>query len=158
MAKDDLEVRKFYVNEDGLIAISCNKCYFEKTVHTEDIRELGRQFTVTCKCGEQFEAVVEQRRHYRKPVALDGDYWDPLSEEKDSMVVEDLSLSGMNFVTVASHGVRSGDKVRVRFTLDTATQPVKERVVKVTSVEGRRIHGEFENPRRDADLGFYLMP
>ncbi|QJT10585.1 PilZ domain-containing protein [Oceanidesulfovibrio marinus] len=149
----------FYSEDGQTVSIQCAECRYSRTVPIESLRDLGRFFTVGCRCGERFTATVEFRRHFRKKVDLDGTYRNPETGEDDDIVVEDLSQSGIRFATVAPHSLQPGMVVKVRFTLDTPKRPVKQRTVEVRKTEGLHVSGRFVGaPERDSDIGFYLMP
>ncbi|MFW5735257.1 MAG: hypothetical protein ACOCWR_09365 [Oceanidesulfovibrio sp.] len=160
MQRNDEAGAVLFYSEDGEnVTIQCHRCWHSRTAPIQSLRDLGRYFTVNCRCGEKFMASVESRRHLRKKVDLDGTYVDPQTHETEEIVVEDLSLSGIRFATLAPNILKPGMRTRITFTLDTPKRPTKRRTIEVTKADGLHVSGRFVGaPERDSDLGFYLMP
>jgi hypothetical protein len=157
--KDEIPVYTFYVDEDENATLLCPVCRFEKTLDVKSFRGSKNSLRVKCKCGAVFKGLFEYRKTYRKRVKLEGRYAVLTREEHGPILVEDLSLGGVNFVAPEQHGVKVGELLELVFTLDNpwATRITKQ--VETTSVEERRIGAKFcKAYERDPDLGLYLMP
>jgi hypothetical protein len=83
----------------------------------------------------------------------------PSSDKAGSMIVEDLSFSGLGFRTRLKHNLQIGDIIDLRFVLDNT---LRSEIVKKAIV--RRIHDQFvgvefcDLTAYDKQLGYYLMP
>ena len=147
----------FYVDSSQQVTITCPRCGLSKTLDASPFKAASKELAVNCKCGQRFTCHLEFRRAYRKKVSLKGHYRDVTSGDDGDMTVEDISIGGVGFSTLAAHDIRKGDTVEVVFRLDTPRQPRIERIIEVAVVKHRFIGGSFKDGRRDADLGFYLM-
>jgi len=147
----------FYVDSSLQVTITCPRCGISKTLNAAPYKAASKELSVNCKCGQRFSCHLEFRRSFRKKTDLKGDYRDITTGDEGDMRVEDLSIEGVGFTTLAAHDIRPGDSVEVIFTLDTPRQPRIERIIEVAVVKHRFIGGRFKDGRRDADLGFYLM-
>jgi hypothetical protein len=154
--------------EDGLVLITCPKCGQQETVTFEQLQNLGNAVTVECPCREKFAAVIEKRRAFRKRVHLDGYFskgkgfgvGDAASEKNlwGQMVVMDLSKNGLRFSTEKADLINSGDLLMVRFNLDNSNRAPIHKTVRVISVSGFEVGGQFEGADNyDITLGFYFM-
>jgi len=101
---------------------------------------------------------ANKRSYYRKSVTLAGNFANQRNDDFGEMLVEDLSLQGVRFVTLNPHQLRVGDRVVLSFRLDDAKRTEIRRKAEVRSVQDRHVGAQFlHNASMDKDLGFYLM-
>jgi hypothetical protein len=113
------EIRKVYVDQDDTAVVGCPYCLSSRIVNAAKYRNRSDPLTVTCTCKKSFLVFFEWRRASRKETYLQG-YWSKLPECKEwiRILVRDISDTGIAFTTLAGHGLREGDKVKVRITKD----------------------------------------
>jgi hypothetical protein len=122
-------------------------------------REANTSLRIRCSCGETFITTIEFRKCYRKKVMLGGEFWNGSTGEKGELLVEDLSITGIGFSPIRPHRLRSGDVVRITFTLDDPLHSVVRRTVVVRTVRESFVGSEFAPGQPDdRDLNFYLLP
>jgi hypothetical protein len=100
----------------------------------------------------------ETRERYRKKVTLLGGYIKKESDLMGDMIVEDLSFTGLSFVTMSEHSLEIGDTLRLKFRLDDPTMTEISRNGVVRYIQGRTVGVEFvSSASLDWALGFYLL-
>ena len=88
-----IKERVCFVAGEGTAKIICEKCGFIRLVKSGEVPLLRRPFSFHCKCGHIFPCRVDERKKYRKPTELNGDYINHRTLKKGSMVVK-ISHSG----------------------------------------------------------------
>ncbi|AGW14958.1 putative type IV pilus assembly PilZ [Megalodesulfovibrio gigas DSM 1382 = ATCC 19364] len=148
----------FFADPQGMVTIVCPHCSRERRIDAARYKQGKKPLLVTCSCGHRFESHLELRQAPRKRVQLAGEYTHLETQERDELLIQNLSLTGMRFSIPDPHDVRMGDRLRVSFVLETPLRPTITRELEITGISRQVIHGRFTNaPARDADLGFYLM-
>jgi hypothetical protein len=153
------QVQRVYtdINDEG--TVTCPMCQKSKRAHFTTYKHAREVLKVKCACGCVFGLVIEQRKYYRKKTSLHGQYTVVGATETGSLVVEDLSLTGIGFQTRRAHHMQVGDRIAIRFTLDN---PRKTEIYKTAVVRRMRdtfVGAEFcAGTAYDKELGFYLMP
>lgn len=156
MAHDD--IKKVYPHNHEATLV-CEKCGRTRKIDTSKYEERQRGLKVKCGCGFEFLVLIEPRKFYRKPTQLHGDYVKIAAKRvSGTMVVRNLSRTGVGFETSSTPDVRPGDRLQIRFVLDNRKATEIKRDVMVKSVQDRFIGAEFCNLEAyESDLGFYLM-
>lgn len=131
--------QKVFMNDKGLAIFKCPEC---ENISTKDIGSFDKiqkvkRIKCRCYCGHAFTVSLEKRRYFRKATQLVGRYVTRSREDEQirgTMIVIDVSQSGLMFKTNVNHDLEIGDEVKVDFFLD------KERNISI-SKEGiiRRI-------------------
>ncbi|MBU1162363.1 MAG: PilZ domain-containing protein [Proteobacteria bacterium] len=148
---------KFYVNDTNKTTIVCPKCGFAKTIDTTNFKETQKQLKANCKCGEAFKFTLEFRKHYRKDVRLPGEYTIQQSGEKGEIMVENLSLGGVQFTSFRPHKILTDDTLELKFNLDNPARTEIRRSAKVMWVRDRDVGARYIEPKLfERDLSFYL--
>jgi hypothetical protein len=109
-----MEIKKIYVNDNEKGNLICEKCGKTKLINFSDFKNVGKPLKVKCSCGYFFFATIEVRKFYRKSTHLSGEYIKISSDiskglEKGTMMVEDLSRTGLGFRTKLPHNIRAAD-------------------------------------------------
>lgn len=152
---------KSFVTEDSHATIVCPECSSTKTISVEEFRHRQHVLKIKCKCGYAFNLQLEFRQFYRKDTDLQGEYdLNPPARGGGIATIVNLSLIGACFeVRDGVHGLQTGHKGSIVFTLDNRKETVLYRQVIIRSVNGNRIGCEFVDDRAfDKELGFYLLP
>ena len=162
-----MEIKKIYVNENEKGTLICDKCGKTRVVNLSDFKNIGKPLKVKCSCGHFFFVSIEIRKFYRKSTHLNGEYIKISHNaskglEKGTMIVEDLSRTGLGFRTKAQHNLRVRDMLRVRFILDDAQRSEVHKSAIVKWVTPYLVGAEFVDfdtfNETNRTLGFYLMP
>ncbi|PIP39203.1 MAG: hypothetical protein COX19_08365 [Desulfobacterales bacterium CG23_combo_of_CG06-09_8_20_14_all_51_8] len=156
---------KIYVNEDNTGTFVCPKC--QKTSVKDLSRYMAQKTAVRlkarCACGHAYEVFLEKRKKFRKPANLPGSYRSSAidSGPRDtagSMIVKDLSYSGLRIEVGAPPLFTVGDSLYVEFRLDDTRQSQVRKKVIVKNIEGLCVGLAFASlQNNDSALGFYLF-
>jgi DNA-directed RNA polymerase subunit RPC12/RpoP len=159
MKKEDNCMTKFYVNDTNQTTIVCPKCGYARMIDTSNYKQTQKRLKANCKCGEVFKFTLEFRKHYRKDVRLPGEYSVPRSREKGEIIVQNLSLSGIQFTSYKPHQILPDDTLELKFNLDNSARTEIRRSAKVMWVRDRDVGVQFIGPKSfERDLSFYLRP
>jgi hypothetical protein len=150
-------LRTFFTNRNSQVTIICPDCGSSRTTDASKFKNANKEVTATCKCGTKFKFIVEFRKHYRKKVKLPGEYVIPSKKGLNQMLVEDISVSGLGFITLDPHGIRKDDIFEVNFRLDNAKKSEIHKQVVAMTVRDRFVGVKFLDKSNEQDLGFYLM-
>ena len=144
--------------------VSCPYCQCRKEIPVAKFRGKKCSLKIKCSCTEVYIANLEFRKKPRKKTNLRGSFTNH-SQKKFSgdLVVKNLSLGGLEFVTTAIDRFRNGDELTVVFNLDNAEKTTIKKEVTVCSVrkQADSVGCEFirsTDIALDKDLGIYLMP
>lgn len=155
-----------FPRDDDLVLLTCPGCGMQEPVSVERFDKLGKTIRVSCACETQFVAVLEKRRFFRKSVRLQGYFslggdLGPIGAGGTlwgTMVVRDLSKSGLRFSAEKAGQLHPGDLVMVRFNLDNTNQALIHKPARVVSVTRQGVGCLFEGADSyDITLGFYFM-
>ncbi len=153
----------FHVDSKGEATIICPSCNNYKIIIPSEDQCLNGMCGFRCKCGALFPFKIDFRRAYRKPVDLEGTFYNYRQKEKGELRVKNLSLGGIGiYVDNGSlggvHGIKVGDILEVSFCLDDAMHSEVNRRVKVRTISGSTLGCQFSDQKaHDKELGFYLM-
>jgi len=167
-----MDFQKVFVRQDGTAVIQCPNCGKIKVVSA--IKLIGKhRFKVKCTCGSTFGVEIDFRQTYRKKTDLDGYVVKLFSEKKQPQLLYEskttdsnplnckiisISRNGMTLTTVDKHGIKIGDDIKVKFTLDNSASTEFEKKAHVKWVQDNYIGGEFfETYKHDVTLAFYFL-
>jgi hypothetical protein len=153
------QIQKVYLDKHDEGTVTCPNCQKSKRMNLTTQKGRREVLKVKCGCGCAFGIRIEQRRYYRKKTQLLGHYAVPGTTASGSIVMEDLSFTGIGFRTRGPHTLQLGDLVEIRFLLDDqrASELCKKAMIK--RIRGPFIGAEFcDLTAYDKTLGFYLMP
>jgi hypothetical protein len=147
----------FYVDDANKTTIICPKCGFAKQMDITNIKNTKKKLKAKCKCGEVFQFTIEYRKHYRKKVRLPGEYRVTESGESGEIIIEDLSLGGIQFVTLNHHRMSTNNTVMLKFKLNNPARTEIERSAKIMWIKDNNVGAMFIGPKLfERDLAFYL--
>ena len=137
--------------------VICSYCEMVKSVNVEKFKGRKGPLTVRCKkCGENFSILLDFRALYRKKVHLDGYYTKVGISQWTRMMVKDISRTGIRISIL--HGLKEGDEVTIRFTLDNTKHSKIKRNAVVRWAKDRNAGLEFmDTAPYESELGFYLL-
>ncbi|MGA8178431.1 MAG: PilZ domain-containing protein [Desulfobacterales bacterium] len=147
----------FYVDDADQTTVVCPKCGFAKQIDTTKYKGTQKKLKAKCKCGEVFKFTIEYRKYYRKNVRLPGEYHVQESGDQGEIIIDNLSLGGIQFETLKQHRVSQNNILTLKFRLDNTARTEIHRSAKVMWIKGHNIGAEFIDPKLfERDLAFYL--
>jgi hypothetical protein len=147
----------FYVNDAGQVTVICPECGYAKQLDTTKYKVTQKKLKAKCKCGKIFTFTIDFRKYYRKNVRLPGEFIASESGERGDIIVENLSLGGIQFSTLSRHRMSTDDEVALQFRLDNSSRTEIHRSAKVMWVRGHNVGAKFIVPKSfETDLAFYL--
>jgi PAS domain S-box-containing protein len=161
-----LDRQTVFPRDDGLIVLTCPHCGLQESVSVGQFEKLGSAVKVQCPCHKRFAAVLEKRRAYRKAVNLAGFFtiagefgpYDTKASIWGPMVVQNISKTGLRFLSKRVDLIRPGDCLMVRFNLDNSNKALIHKQVEVISINGEGVGCRFKGADRyDITLGFYFI-
>jgi PilZ domain len=148
---------KIYADDANQATVVCPKCGFAKQIDTKKYKAAQKTLKAKCKCGEIFKFTIEFRKYYRKNVKLPGEYRVQESGERGDVIIENLSLGGVEFATLSQHRLSIKNTVSLKFRLDNSARTEIHRSAKVMWIKGHNVGAEFIEPKLfERDLAFYL--
>jgi len=153
-------MRRVYLDKERKGCAICEKC---GRVQRMQVAETVPEQTVKikCKCRHIFSVRIDQRQHYRKDVSLPGTFEKiyPANSEKGKVIVQDISQTGLGFLTYTKRNVNINDIVKLKFILDDPHSSTIDVRGTVKIVKDQYVGIELERPNEHIQkiLGFYLM-
>ena len=152
-------VKTIYANANEQATLVCEQCGKTKAIDVAPFKDVRKPLKVKCGCGHVFWISIEVRKFYRKTTKLAGEY--SIGGRKASMVVENLSKTGLGFRTQTQHALRVNDMIRVSFRLDNPRHSDISKMAVVKRVGNDVVGAAFLDCDAYSDtnrlLGFYLM-
>ena len=150
-------MEKVYVDYTNQVKITCPKCGLEKNINVFKFKDTHKGLKAKCKCGEVFRFTLDFRKYFRKNVRLSGEYFVQEKDEKGEILIEDISMTGINFATLKPHNFSRYDKVELKFTLDNPMKTRVQKLVKIIWTIDRTVGALFNDSKSiEKNLGFYL--
>jgi len=153
-------MRRVYLDKERKGCAICEKCGRVQRIQVADTAR-EQTIKITCRCRHSFSVRVDQRQHYRKDVSLPGIFQRvyPETSEKGRVVIQDISQTGVGFLTYAKQKVDMNDVLKLRFTLDDPHSSTIDVRGTVKIVKDHYVGVELERPNEHIQkiLGFYLM-
>ncbi len=150
---------KVYVQDTGRALLVCPSCGFTHELDAAKYQNQSHTLTARCRCRNTLSILLEFRNQARKKVQLEGFFRsrNPSSPVNGSMIIHNLSCTGIGFSVMSGMEPQAGDKLSLEFQLDdrNGSTIIKNAVVK--SVHGQIIGCAFDDRGELAGvLGFYL--
>ncbi len=159
-------MQRVYISSDNTATFTCPRCKQMRTVNIADYAGLNKavKIKVRCACGYRYPATIERRRQFRREVAFPGTYARIVNgrlTDSGTMVVKDVSRTGLKIRVPDAHLLNSGDTLEVVFHLDDPKKSQIQKQVVIRKIEGVDLGVQFlsieaGNPS-DKAIGFYLM-
>ncbi len=151
-------MEKVYVSRTNRVKTICPKCGLKKYINVFKFKDTHKRLKAKCKCGEVFRFTLDFRGYYRKNVQLTGEYFVKGKDEKEEILIEDISKAGINFATLKPHNFSKGDLVELKFTLDNPMKMEVRTRVKILWIIDRTVGAQFNDPNLlEKDLWPYLI-
>ena len=150
-------MEKVFVGRTNEVKIICPKCELEKNINVFKFKDTHKRLKVKCKCGEEFRLALDFRKYYRKKIQLAGECFIHEKNERDDILIIDISMTGINFTTFKPHNFSEDNLVELKFNLDNPMKTEIHTTVKIKWINDRNVGAQFNNPKLlEKDLGFYL--
>ena len=147
------------VNGSNHATFLCPYCESPFRLPVSKYRDVTRELTIRCRCNREFKLLLNFRRFSRKNVIIVGEVVN-LSKYNGAwtvMTVMNLSMGGMRFRLLEPINMETGDRIRVRFTLDSHQEILIDKEVIVRNCRNNEFGCEFMSPAEDTDeLNSYL--
>ena len=150
-------MEKIFVDHTNQVKIICPKCGLAKNKNVFKFKDTHKGLKAKCKCGEVFRFTLDFRKYFRKIVRLSGEYFVQEKDEKGEILIEDISMTGINFATLKPHNLYKNDTVEVKFTLDNPMKTQVQKLVKIMWTIDHTVGAQFNDSKSiEKDLSFYL--
>jgi PilZ domain len=151
-------MEKVIVGRTNQVNITCPKCELEKNINVFKFKDTHKRLKVKCKCGEEFRLALDFRKYYRKNVQLTGEYYVQGKDEKEEILIEDISKAGIRFATLKPHNFSKDDLVELKFNLDNPMRTEVRTRVKILWINDRTVGAQFNDPQLlEKDLVLYMI-
>ena len=151
-------MQKVYVGRTNQVKIICPECGLEKNINVFKFIDTHKRLKAKCKCGEVFRFRLDFRKYYRKKVQLAGECFIHEKNERDDILIIDISMTGINFTTFKPHNFSRDDTVELKFNLDNPTKTEIQTTVRIKWINDRNVGAQFNNPKLiEKDLRIYLQ-
>lgn len=142
------------VNGENPATLSCPFCERTFSISAAEIKKHSRELTIRrCTCNRHFRIVLNLRRFQRRSVLIVGEAASLSAHNGDwtVMTIVNISRGGLRFRTLEPVPLQVGDKLRVRFTLDTPQDVLIDKEVVVRNSRESEFGCEFMSPVEAAD-------
>ena len=104
-----------FVNKENYTAFTCPYCEHAHRILVEKSEGEKHSIVKQCNCGERSEARLNFRQFYRKSLYLDGEVLNVTmgSDKWFSMIVLDMSMTGIRFKVPGPKGIEKGHRLHV---------------------------------------------
>lgn len=138
--------------------ITCPQCQKRTMKPLASFLGMPTPLRVKCGCGARFPILLEMRTHYRKRTRLSGTYTQLTTRLSGRIMIVNLSLTGLSFVTTAPSALQVGDLLELCFRLDDPQHSELCKRAEVKHVHGTTIGVAFCHlDAYEKAMGFYLM-
>ena len=152
---------KTYVRPDYTAVLTCPHCGLQKSVPVESYKGRKSALKIKCSCKNVYSVQLEFRKRARKRTNLRGSYVNNSQRNiRGSLVVKNISVSGLEFSSLDVKNFRIDDEITVEFHLDDDQRSLITRDVIVRDIRERTVGCEFARGGEfafDGPLGFYIM-
>ena len=153
--------RKIYVRPDNTAVITCPHCNRQKTVPVGSYMGSKSRVKIKCGCKNVFTVNLEFRKKNRKETNLRGKFTNHSKKDfRGDIVVKNLSLGGLEFVSMDVDKFEIDDEITVSFKLDNEERTTIKKEVIVKDLRDNTVGCEFQKSSEfapDKELGFYIM-
>ena len=159
-------MQKVSVSSDHTITFKCPKCNEPKTVDVSSYENLEKaeRVKVKCACGNIYFALIEKRKQFRRITNFPGTFTHIVSDiprDKGTMVVTDVSRTGLKIKINTKRDFFIGDKLMVEFHLDDKNRSLIKKECIIKKDFGLEFGIEFisvhPSDPSDRAIGFYMF-
>ena len=147
------------VNGDNNATFLCPHCNKPFCIPVSEYKGTKHSFTLRCSCNRHFHLLLNFRRYHRTKVIIVGEARNLTrgNEAWTVMTLINLSMGGLRFKVLEPISMKEGDKIRVRFTLDSPQEVLIDKEVIVRNTGNNEYGGEFTSlTNQEDELKAYL--
>ncbi len=155
-----MALKKVFITSNNLATFVCPECQNSRTRNVAQYKDIETAVKVKCKCpcGHTYNVLLERRKDLRKSMDLPGTYSSQTQEGvRGTMVVKNLSRSGMNLEMNMKMAFQIGERLNIEFNLDDSQRSLIRKEVIIRSIRGTNIGVEFTTKDHYDQLGPYLL-
>ena len=146
-----------YMDSTDRVTVTCPECGFDQNIDTMNFTNSRKKLEGRCRCGEPYQFKIEFRKRFRKDVELPGEYIILGRGNKEKILINELSFTGIQFESLEPHHILKDDTLVVTFELDNHWRSKIRKLVKVIWVRDLIVGAEYiESKLYENDLEFYL--
>ena len=156
----DSKVAKTYVRPDNTAVLTCPHCGIQKVVKAGLFMGHKHKIKIQCSCQMVFIVNLEFRAKIRKKVNLRGTYINHSQKEcSGHLNIQNISVTGLAFITFDGRDFNVGDELIVELTLDDKYETEMRKEVVVMSVGPNSTRCEFVKSEDSfgSPLGNYVL-
>jgi hypothetical protein len=155
-----MSIKIVHKDANGMVLLHCPSCEKSRR-ETVDQFPINVPFKLDCLCGSSYECMIEVRKVFRKNVSFNlliSRIDPPGSGFSQTVVLQNLSLTGCGFQTLLKHDIQVGNKIQVRFKTGNVMKPIIWKDATVRFVKDLYVGCEFAQTvdGMDSDYGFYF--
>jgi len=159
-------MQKVFISSDNTITFKCPKCNLPKTLNVSKYKNLEKaeRVKVKCVCEHVYYALIEKRKQFRKRTNFPGTFTHIVSgipKDKGTMVVTDVSRTGLRIKLNSKREFFIGDKITVEFHLDDKNRSFIKKECIIKKDFGLEFGIEFisvhPSDPSDRAIGFYMF-
>lgn len=132
------------VNGANNATFHCPHCNKPFSISVSEYKDTKHNLTLRCNCSRRFQLLLNFRRSHRKKVIIVGEAIN-LSQGNEAwkvMTLVNLSMGGVRFKVLGPSTMQEGDKIRIRFTLDSPQEVLIDREVIVRNTANNEYHAQ----------------
>lgn len=158
---------KIYVNDENMAMFACPACEQRVAKNISQFKEFNSMVRIQCQCacGNNYTAILERRKFFRKKVTLPGTCMKSDSSEQFPIIIQNLSRSGLRFQKNENLNLKIGDILNLSFNLSDNHNTLIQKQVRVRTISATDIGTVFtsrdmKNPIDKAyelAIGFYTF-
>ena len=156
----DSKVAKTDVRPDNTAVLTCPHCDIQKVVKAGLFMGHKHKIKIQCSCQKVFIVNLEFRDRVRKKVNLRGTYINHSQKEcSGHLNIQNISVTGLAFITFDGRDFNVGDELIVELTLDDKYETEMRKEVIVMSVGPNSTRCEFVKSEDSfgSPLGNYVL-
>ena len=156
----DSKVAKTDVRPDNTAVLTCPHCGIQKVVKAGLFMGHKHKIKIQCSCQKVFIVNLEFRDRVRKKVNLRGTYINHSQKEcSGHLNIQNISVTGLAFITFDGRDFNVGDELIVELTLDDKYETEMRKEVIVMSVGPNSTRCEFvkSEDSSESPLGNYVL-
>jgi hypothetical protein len=159
-------MQKVFISSDHTITFKCPKCNQPRTVDVSNYQNLEKveRVKVKCACKNIYYALIEKRKQFRKRTNFPGTFTHIVSDtpkDKGTMIVTDVSRTGLKIKLNSKREFIIGDKIIVEFHLDDKSRSLIKKECIIKKDFGLEFGIEFisvhPSDPSDRAIGFYMF-
>ena len=137
-------VQKAFLNHKNEEVVICPDCGVNKVIKnpTHDEHPEHR-IRINCTCGCAFDSEFDPRRSYRKRVSIPGVCIDTKSGKSWSIIIQDISLTGIGFKTKQTTHIGGEQQIEIKFILNHESFEEISKIAIAKRIKSNFIGAEF---------------